>query len=371
MIIQLDGNNFNKYGDQYCKIYTTRFKRKFTLSDLKHQLIDSKSFISIEHDKVLGFMRIKYVNVKSKYLSHFKFKKAIFLSDLAVGSSSKGVGTKLMKFLINLSNKLKMPIVTVPWNDKLLQYYTLFGFQSYYFKDSKLPSVIMVKPTRNNLIVKPTIESSEYSAFPKPLPQSLFKKLLSFLKNIKDKIKRLFESDFGKSAKMHSATMNATDSCLTAILKIINRKDLIDKCRGNSHTFLTHYEQEGGKFIKLTSKNYTNLQKGHIIVLFNLAKYKAREYSRIPLKSFDADANTIYTDAPSGGAAHFEIILNPDKRLVLHNSVLARDRAGNPVRPAGTGLTLDIVQIDKHDWVHPQDVYVLDYDVIKKMKCKG
>jgi len=154
MIVQITPDNMNQYFDQYKKIYEKRFKTKYDQKDMINHLKQSKIYVYVDQGKVLGFIRYKFVTIKDKYLKHIKSKKAIFLSDLAAISSNKGVGSKLMNYLLSVADKLNLPIVTVPWNDKLLQYYTRFGFGAYYFKDSDLPKVILVRPSKSQQIIK-------------------------------------------------------------------------------------------------------------------------------------------------------------------------------------------------------------------------
>lgn len=159
MLIQLTTDNLEQYYQDYSKIYTKRFKRKLDKKDLLNQLSRSSIYMYVDKGQVLGFMRYTVLNTKDKYLKYVKSKKALFLSDLAAMSSNKGVGKALMKFLLKLADKMKLPIVTVPWNDKLLQYYTKFGFGAYYFKDSSLPSVILVRPTKAKQTMKQLVEN--------------------------------------------------------------------------------------------------------------------------------------------------------------------------------------------------------------------
>jgi len=159
MIIPLTKDNLDKYFQDYKKIYEKQFKVKFDKNTLKNQLENSKIYLYVDsNDKLLGFVRVKYINIKDKYLKHIKSKRALFLSDIAVLKKNNGVGTKLMKYIIKLSEKEKIPIITVPWNDKLLQYYTRFGFGAYYFKEPSLPKVILVRPPKKDQIVKPIVE---------------------------------------------------------------------------------------------------------------------------------------------------------------------------------------------------------------------
>jgi len=224
-------------------------------------------------------------------------------------------------------------------------------------------------------IIEESIKIKNTSVLPSVIPENYLKNLFTTLKN---KIKnfslvkkfKLFESsnNLPTVAKLNKAEMTAIDSCLTAILKIVGRKDLIDACRANSATFLKSYKLNGGDFYPITKNNYKKLKKGQIIAFLNLKDFNEKNFASIDMKDFDPKIG-VYTKNHVGGAAHFAVIYDPKNRIILHNTYQTMDNDGEPFIPAGTGLTLQLKQIDQKRWENPKDIYALDYNIIKKMKC--
>jgi len=209
------------------------------------------------------------------------------------------------------------------------------------------------------------------------------KGLTNFFKSFKDffskkdlKESTLIESSSNKEknpeeAKLQKAQMGAIDTCLTAILKIIGRKDLIEKCRGNSFVFLTNYVKEGGRLIEITKLKRNDLKRGHIIAWLDESRFKSGKFTGFQLNDFDPEIG-IYSRPTSfiGGVAHFGIILDPEKEIILHNTFVGGDKNGDPIIAGGSGLKLEIEKypLFKHK-KSKKKLYVLDYSVIKKMKC--
>ena len=174
-----------------------------------------------------------------------------------------------------------------------------------------------------------------------------------------------------KEAKLQKAQMGAIDTCLTAILKIIGRKDLIEKCRGNSFVFLMNYIKDNGEMIEITKMNKKDLKRGHIITWLDDSKFKAGKFTGFQLNDFDPDIG-IYTRPTSfiGGVAHFGLIIDPEKEIILHNTFVGGDRNGDHLVAGGSGLKLEIEKYPIFKKSRSKKkIYVLDYNVIKKMRC--
>jgi len=225
-------------------------------------------------------------------------------------------------------------------------------------------------------IIEESVKIKNTSSLPTAIPENSLKKLFTTLKN---KIKNfslvkkfnLFESSnkLPTVAKLNKAEMTSIDSCLTAILKIIGRKDLIEVCRANSLTFLKNYKLNNGDFYPITKNNYQKLKKGQIIVFMNLEDFDKGRFASMDMKDFDPKIG-VYAKNYVGGVAHFAIIYDPKNRIILHNTYQTMDKDGEPFVPAGTGLTLQMNQVNQKLWENPKNIYALDYNVIEKMKCK-
>jgi GNAT superfamily N-acetyltransferase len=144
-IIKITSENNNQYYPIYKNIYEKQFHRKVSPSDFKKWLKSSHLIILPDGKDSGAFARCKHIKQPDKYCKFYKVPEAIFLSDIAAHPQHKGYGSKILKYIINKARKEKLPIITSPWKDTLIQYYESFGFKTIRPKDKNLPNVVMIK----------------------------------------------------------------------------------------------------------------------------------------------------------------------------------------------------------------------------------
>jgi len=199
-------------------------------------------------------------------------------------------------------------------------------------------------------------------------------KLDKFIKNSKDlssKDKKLIEEssskkpkkeNIGAASKRIKGETTMMDSCYTSIMKLIGREDLLKSTQSSGSIFLNEYEKIT-KPIKLTSSNAKQLKKGHII-LFWYEPNPGKRNGFLFNNKFDENGlsnNGNWVES----AAHFGIVIDPKKYLILHNSVYHYENNGD-IGGIGSHLALQIQP--KKDIFKGNRGFVLDMKVIDKMK---
>lgn len=188
-------------------------------------------------------------------------------------------------------------------------------------------------------------------------------KLDKFIKEYfsKDSKKILNEATFKQSKRINGET-NMTDTCLTSILKLIGKENLINKYKANSETFLKGY-LKFGKPIKITKKNIKDVKKGTVILFWWEPDIKKINGKRLHT---NFDGNNLISSNIVGNAAHFGIVLDPEKYLILHSAPYS---FGNDGVMDGIGSGLDLtIEVKKSFFTNPSgDSYALDMRVINKL----
>jgi hypothetical protein len=118
-------------------------------------------------------------------------------------------------------------------------------------------------------------------------------------------------------------SINHNDNCFTAIMRAINKPELIDKYRGSLHVFMNAYRKQLHEVFgvnELDSEKYGELKsygkpllKGHILVLNNKITYGN------PFKGrFSVQYGVITEDFEVRSNGHMMLCLDPEKNLFLH-----------------------------------------------------
>jgi hypothetical protein len=163
-----------------------------------------------------------------------------------------------------------------------------------------------------------------------------------------------------KPAKVVDFQLNYNDNCFTAIMRAINRPELIDKYRGSLHVFMNAYRDKlhgtfGIKSDNLENygayKDYTKpLLRGHILVLNN--KIVNGDSFR---GKFSLQYGVITEDFEVRSNGHMMLCLDPKKNLFLHMK---------HHNCCGLILTLHEVEMKECEKFNP---IILNYRVIETM----
>jgi len=205
--------------------------------------------------------------------------------------------------------------------------------------------------------------------------ESVFQKAIDWVKGISTNkldnfIKEYFssnskkilnEAQVFKPSKRIEGTTNMNDSCYTAIMKLIGREDLLKSTLGSGGKFMERYEKIA-KPIKLTKQNAHKLKKGNII----LPRYEPETGFKIKLNDHYDTNGVSNKNGWTKSVAHFVIVIDPKKYLILHNSV--KSKVGNI--PGGIGQRLELlIEAKPKLFNDPASTsVVLDMNVIDKMK---
>ena len=160
MVFTFDNDNSlpkNLYGD-IVEIYQKQFRRHLNPKDIDLWMRDGyKITVALERSNlgvndVIAFGRwfiySELNNVRKKtnysvYSLYFKLKDFIFISDIA--SIKRGGGKAIMLDIINKSKELNLPLLLIPWNDLIIDYYRKYGFELVETDYPQLPSKVMIR----------------------------------------------------------------------------------------------------------------------------------------------------------------------------------------------------------------------------------
>jgi len=192
------------------------------------------------------------------------------------------------------------------------------------------------------------------------------------LKNLEEIIESSNSSNSKKGSKGESfapskrieGEVNLTDTCFTGIIKLIGKKKLLEKYKYSGEKFLDKYA-EIKKPIKLTKKNIKKVKKGTIILFWYQPDSSKR--NGVKLNNMYQNGQLYNTIGTVGNAAHFGIVIDPNRYLILHTSNRSFDSTGNPI---GVGSQLELlIQSFPKFFKEPEskDYYALDMNVINKM----
>lgn len=186
----------------------------------------------------------------------------------------------------------------------------------------------------------------------------LDKFIKEYFKNDSKKI--LNESQTFKASKRIEGTVNMTDTCYTAVMKLIGKENLLKKTHYSGGKFLELYAKIA-KPIPITKANVNKLKKGVVI----LDKYKPNDAFSIKLNDHYDENGISNKNGWVKGIAHFMIVIDPKKYLVLHStSKLKQGRLS-----VGMGSNLELVIQEYKPLFKNLDGtnYALDMNVINKM----
>ncbi len=209
----------------------------------------------------------------------------------------------------------------------------------------------------------------------KLIEESFSNQIANFLKDIGvipkkilDGIKKQFRSgpleESQNPAPKIGGTTNAKDTCYTAVMKLINKNNLIKKY-DTLDEFIEAYRKKNNKKVTLNQNNIKELKPGTILIHEYIEPDIAtvnRSYGKFGISQQDEKA-----------AGHIEIYLGTDpnknnKHVILGNESIYDDRY-----VTGSGLELTLrhetdkslaAPFNKKYWKAPE---ALDYNTIVKM----
>jgi len=183
--------------------------------------------------------------------------------------------------------------------------------------------------------------------------------------------KNLEESSF-KAASKVQGEINITDTCFTAAMKMINREKIIPLAHYSGEKFIKLYEKNGGELIKIDSKIGSQLKKGHLILLNLKDKKEPGNFAIFNNKFTEKHGVHRSENSPSGysNIAHFGIVVDPVKYLILHNTGGDLDKNGKPTGVAST-LRLRLESVPMLFKGKAPSAYVLDIKILDKIIKKN
>jgi len=196
------------------------------------------------------------------------------------------------------------------------------------------------------------------------------KKNFKFNKENRSKIKDIFESTKVKEdesfapSKRIEGRINMTDTCFTAVMRLIGKKNLLDKYDFSGSKFLDGYAEIKAP-IRLTNKNISKVKKGTIII-FNYEP-DPNKRNRFKMNNMYKKGHLYNNNKFTASSAHFCIVIDPEEYLIMHNSTRGRVKNGEPI---GMGSHLElIIQEFPEIFKEPESrvLHALDMNVINKM----
>ena len=212
-------------------------------------------------------------------------------------------------------------------------------------------------------MVEQKIERLIEEAFMQKVKQ-LLKKIKPIPNTILDKIKQKFkipkvleETKVMPAPKIEGMT-NMTDTCYTAVMKLINKPGLIKKYP-SLYEFLEAYKKKGGELIPVKNIGVDNLKPGTITIIHSENKLKY-----IANRGFGPHGLISQRESSGGHMGIYmgkEKISRPNKYLVLHNTWIDSE-----INHPGADLQLVLERKTKQQ-LQKDKIKALDYQIIEKM----